>query len=326
MNLPVRHEHRGAREDLCPILDRLRRWPMKVRDVVAQRTRDNNDVVTAVGLSNVPEAIRSADTLARSDYVDCFTATAAGATDKSAEEWARALLEDTPTGRSAPSLWRLLGLRLGPTPSTDYVQGWQIAARADDWIRVEATSWCMTAHAVVRVDDGQLAVALFVRYDRRIADVIWRPVSVMHRRAVPIMLRQALKAQAAIRSDIDRRDPPMSNSSMNRSSIDGTSTCAASFQAVSMHCWPTMSCSTHQSSSRRSAARRSPSSTSRPQPRRCRARRPTRHPAWAVAASTTRSRSWPVTPPCSSSRPQCNASTSTASTSFAPRRAGSLSS
>ena len=170
---------------------------MNVRDGVAQRTRDNNEVVTAVGLSKVAKAIRRADTLARPDYVDCVTATAVGAIDKSAEEWARALLEDTPTGRSAPSLWRLLGLRLGPTRSTDYVQGWKIADRADDWIRIEATSWCMTAHAVVRVDDRQLSLALFVRYDRRIAALIWPPVSVMHRRAVPVMLRQALKRHAS---------------------------------------------------------------------------------------------------------------------------------
>jgi hypothetical protein len=193
---------------------------MNARDGVAQRTQGNNDVVTAVGLSNVPEAIRSADTLARPDYVDCFTATAIGATDKSAEEWARALLEDTPTGRSAPSLWRLLGLRLGPIPSTDYVQGWKIADRADDWIRIETTSRFMTAHAVVRVDDGQLAIALFVRYDRRIAALIWPPVSVMHRRAVPVMLRQALKRHASQRCDIGRRDPPMSNSTMIEQIVD----------------------------------------------------------------------------------------------------------
>jgi hypothetical protein len=142
---------------------------VNVRDGVAQRTRDNNDVVTAVGLSNVPEAIRSAASLARPDYVDCFTAAAVGDTGTSAVEWARALLEDTPTGRSAPALWRLLGLRLGPTPSTDNVQGWKIADRTDDWIRVEATSRVMPAHAVVRVDDGAAS------YDRRIAALIWPP-------------------------------------------------------------------------------------------------------------------------------------------------------
>jgi hypothetical protein len=165
---------------------------------------EDDTVLTVVGLTNIPEAIRCLDTLASPDYVDLFTATTSGATDQSAEEWARAALEDTPSGRSAPVLWRLLGLRLGPTPSLDWVQGWKIADRGEDWIRIEATSWFMTAHAVVQVDDGHVSLALFVRYDRPIAALIWPPVSVMHRRGVPVILRQALNAHASQRSDIAR--------------------------------------------------------------------------------------------------------------------------
>jgi len=67
-------------------------------------------VSTVVGLNNVPEAIRSFDTFTRPDYADLFTVSTSMAADMSAEEWARASLEDMPTGRSAPSLWRLLGL------------------------------------------------------------------------------------------------------------------------------------------------------------------------------------------------------------------------
>src|SRR6266851_3915663 len=96
------------------------------------RYEEDGSVVTVVGLSNIPEEIRCLDTLASPDYVDLFTVTASGAADKTAEEWARAVLEDTPAGRSAPLLWRCLGLRLGPTPSTDHVQGWKIADHGDD--------------------------------------------------------------------------------------------------------------------------------------------------------------------------------------------------
>jgi hypothetical protein len=154
-----------------------------------------DSVSTVVGVRNVPEAIRSLGALANPDYVDLYTVTTNEATDKSPEEWARAALEETPTGRSAPSLWRLLGLRLGPRHSPDYVQGWKIADRGNDWIRLEAASSFMTAHAVVHVDEGHVSVALFLRYDRPIAALVWPPVSIMHRRAVPAMLRQALKAQ-----------------------------------------------------------------------------------------------------------------------------------
>jgi hypothetical protein len=53
----------------------------------------------------------------------------------------------------------------------------------------------MTAHAVVQVEDGHVSVALFLRFDRAIAVLVWVPVGVMHRRGVPTMLRQALKAE-----------------------------------------------------------------------------------------------------------------------------------
>ena len=165
------------------------------------RHEERETVVTIVGLTNIPEAIRCLDTLTSPDYVDLFTANTLEATNKSAEEWARALLEDTPTGRSAPVLWRLLGLRLGPTPSMEHVQGWRIADHGPNWVRIEATSWFMSAHAVVKVDDGQVSLALFVRYDQPMAALIWPPVSVMHRRGVPVMLREALRAHGSRTSD-----------------------------------------------------------------------------------------------------------------------------
>jgi hypothetical protein len=164
-----------------------------------------NTVSAVVGLRDVPEGIARVNTLANPDYVDVFTITLRGAKDNSPEEWARAALENTPTGRSAPLLWRFIGLRLGPRPSSQHVQGWTITGRAEDWIRMEAASWFMTANAVVKVDDGQLSCALFVRYDRSIAAVLWPPVSVMHRRAMPRLLRQALTARAELDKQLSVR-------------------------------------------------------------------------------------------------------------------------
>jgi hypothetical protein len=150
-------------------------------------------VSTAVGVRNVPAAIRALDTLGRPDYVDVFTITTGDRAARSPEEWVRAVLEETPSGRSAPRLWRLLGLRLAPRPSPEHVQGWRIADRGDGWIRLEVSSWFMTAHAVVLVEEERVSLALFVRYDRWIAAVIWPPVSVLHRRGAPVMLRQAMR-------------------------------------------------------------------------------------------------------------------------------------
>jgi hypothetical protein len=164
-----------------------------------------NTVSAVVGLRDVPEAISRVNTLANPDYVDVFTIASREAKDHSPEEWARAALENTPTGRSAPILWGSIGLRLGPRPSSQHVQGWSITGSAEDWIRLEAASWFMTANAVVKVDDGQVSAALFVRYDRPIAAVIWPPVSVMHRRAMPRLLRQALTARAELDKQLPDR-------------------------------------------------------------------------------------------------------------------------
>lgn len=154
-------------------------------------------VASLVGLEKLPEDIRSRAAMTDANYADLYVVPTSRATDRSPEEWARAVLEGTPSGRSARRLWRRLALRLGPAGSPDHVQGWKIAERGGDWLRLEVASWYATAHAVVQVDEDQLSVAVFLRYDRPIAALIWPPVGVMHRRGVPVMLRQAMRGRDA---------------------------------------------------------------------------------------------------------------------------------
>ena len=151
-------------------------------------------VSSLVGVHEVPEAVRGLTTLAEPDYVDLFTVTTPMATDHCAEEWARAVLEQAPVARdNARRLWRLIGLRLGPPQSPDHVQGWRIAARGDNWLRVETASWYLTAQAVCLVDQAQVSLSLSLRYDRPPAALVWAFVSGPHQRAVPVMLGQAVK-------------------------------------------------------------------------------------------------------------------------------------
>ena len=145
-----------------------------------------------VGVHDVPEAVRSLTTLTDPDDVDLFTITTPAAADRSAEEWACAVLEHG-GGRPARALWRLMGLRLGPRHSPGHVQGWKIAARGANWLRVETASWYLTAQAVCLVDEGQVSMSLSLRYDRPIAALVWAVVSGPHQRAVPDMLREAVK-------------------------------------------------------------------------------------------------------------------------------------
>jgi hypothetical protein len=146
---------------------------------------------------NVPEAIRSLSTLASPDYVDLFTVTTSQAAGKSPEQWARAGAEDA-ASLAGQFVWRvLLGLRLERRPSPDYVAGWKIADRGDSWVRLEAASWFLTAHVVVQVDDRQVSVATFIRYDRRIAALVWPPLSIIHRQGMPVLLRHAVSSRAS---------------------------------------------------------------------------------------------------------------------------------
>jgi hypothetical protein len=155
-------------------------------------------VASLIGVRDVPEAVRSLTTLADPDYVDLFTVTTAVAADRSAEEWARAVLEEAPLSRrDARVLWRFMGLRLGPPHSADHVQGWKIAARGDNWLRVETASWYMTAQAVCLVEEGQVSLSLSLRYDRPVGALVWALVSGPHQRAVPVMLRQAVRLMTA---------------------------------------------------------------------------------------------------------------------------------
>ena len=135
--------------------------------------------------------LREASGLDKVDYADCFTAVAPGATDRTPEAWARIAIE----GASALGrflTWQVLcGLRLEPEP--DRVAGWDIAERGGNWIRLAAPSWFLTARIVVRVDPGELTFATFVRYDRLLAGPVWRTVSHLHRRAVPGLLRAAVR-------------------------------------------------------------------------------------------------------------------------------------
>ena len=156
-------------------------------------------VTSVVGLEQVPEPIRSLHALDTVDYVDLSTLHTSEATNWSAERWARAVLEDGPAVQRFGFIpWRvLLGLRLGPSKAPGYVHGWRIVGRDDDSITLEAASWLMTCNAVGYVVDDHVSVALFVRYDNRIAASWWGLLSPVHRALMPVILRQGLGALLA---------------------------------------------------------------------------------------------------------------------------------
>jgi hypothetical protein len=132
------------------------------------------------------------------DYADHFTlATPAEATP---EQWARAMFGNVPSPAEI-LIWRvLLGLRLSRGRSPHTVAGWRIGDRGDDWIRLEAASWFLSASLTVRTGAGQVGLRTALHYDRPIGRVVWPPLAAVHRRLVPGVLRTAaIKIQRRVR-------------------------------------------------------------------------------------------------------------------------------
>ncbi|MFJ6569297.1 hypothetical protein ACIQNU_17915 [Streptomyces sp. NPDC091292] len=165
------------------------RKPEPVRRGPDRTTRSPGTVSGTVGVHRIPGPLRTLSALPGLDYADHFALpTEATATP---ERWARALFGDIPSPAER-FIWRgLLGLRLSGGRSPDTVAGWRIAGRGEDWIRLEATSWFLDCTLVVRSPRGQLSLGTFLHYRRPPGRAIWRPLSAVHRRLAPGLLRDA---------------------------------------------------------------------------------------------------------------------------------------
>jgi hypothetical protein len=152
-------------------------------------------VGSAVGTHNIPESIRTLSSLPDIDYADQFTLTTDA--DATPERWARAMFGDVPS-IAEQLIWRgLLGLRLSRGRSPATVAGWRITDRGHDWIRLEAASWFLSCNFLVQATDRRVSLGTFLRYDRRLGHGVWPPLSAIHRRLIPGLLRDAA-ARAAI--------------------------------------------------------------------------------------------------------------------------------
>jgi len=147
---------------------------------------------------DIPEAMLSVCGMDRPDYIDLFAVATDGAADASPEQWSRTAVEDI-AGSGGQFVWRgVLGLRLKSRPPEERVGGWRIADRGEGWIRLEASSRFLTAHLVIQLNGARLSVGTFIRYDRAIAAIIWRPASAVHRRLMPGLLRGTVRRRARL--------------------------------------------------------------------------------------------------------------------------------
>jgi hypothetical protein len=164
-----------------------------------QAGRDRRGAVAGVRWQRgVPDALRALDTIESPDYTDLVTGTVSETPARTPEQWVRLMLNGIPRGLlvAVPLIQRVaLGLRLERRASPDHIIGWKIAERGEKHIRIEAASWFLTGHVVIHIDHDQLSFATFVRYDRKLAAIIWPPVSLIHRQVALAVARSAERTQ-----------------------------------------------------------------------------------------------------------------------------------
>jgi hypothetical protein len=139
----------------------------------------------------VPPAARRRSTLSKIDYEDAFLVETGPAQGRTAEQWARAILEDAPivTRSALLSGWCALGLRLGSPRSDRFVLGWEIRRSTPNLVLLGAGSRIgMPAELLLERRRRTLLFATFVQHDNPAARAVWAGVEPIHRPVVRSVL------------------------------------------------------------------------------------------------------------------------------------------
>ena len=152
-------------------------------------TGENRATVSEVTL---PDDLRSLATLDRIDYFDSYLL--AGVPERTAERWARAMLEDAPAPTRAQLVvgWTAIGLDLTLPTSARGVLGWRIAYRTRETLVLSAGSRLgLAGNLVYAVRPEGLHFATFTQQTNRVARAAWERIVPQHQGIVRSLLRKA---------------------------------------------------------------------------------------------------------------------------------------
>jgi hypothetical protein len=152
----------------------------------------------------VPDEARARSRLQRVDYADAFLAEVGLTRRRSAEAWARVVLEEAPLviRQTLTSGWAALGLRLGG--SSDTVLGWPIRRRTPGEILLGAGSRIGMPGELLFVRWGDaLLFATFVQQDNPAARAMWAGAERVH---IPTVRRLLEGAVRRTRTDQERAE------------------------------------------------------------------------------------------------------------------------
>lgn len=141
-----------------------------------------------------PAPARELSTLARVDYDDAHVLETPEAPDRTAEGWARAILEGAPAAMRGSLLagWSSLGLRMGSPRDPQRVLGWEVRASAPDHLLLGADSRVgMPAEVVVLRERDGVVVATLVQHRNALVRALWAGFAAQHREVVRRLLASA---------------------------------------------------------------------------------------------------------------------------------------
>jgi hypothetical protein len=143
---------------------------------------------------DLPPDARALSTLPRVDYEDAFLVETGPTEDRTAEQWARAMLEGT-SERMRRRLrlgWFALGVQLGSTRSPDRVLGWKVRRSTPDHVLLAANSlYGFRGELLFRRQEEGLLFATFLQERNVFARALWARVAPRHRRVVRYLLGRA---------------------------------------------------------------------------------------------------------------------------------------
>jgi hypothetical protein len=124
----------------------------------------------------VPAAARRLATLERIDYADAFVGQIRDARKRTAEQWARVVLEEAPvaTRNALRSGWLALGLRHGVARSDRSVLGWELRRSTPDSALLSAGSRVgLPGEVLFERRQRTLLLATFLQYENPFARALW---------------------------------------------------------------------------------------------------------------------------------------------------------
>jgi hypothetical protein len=140
----------------------------------------------------LPPNARSLSTLPHVDYEECFVLDVDAGEERSGEQWARAMVEDSHIRSALTWSWFALGLKLGSPRSDRLVLGWELRRSTPGYALLGAGSRIgMPAELLFKPERDRLLFATFVQHKNPVARALWAAVAPRHRRVVRHLLRQA---------------------------------------------------------------------------------------------------------------------------------------